>query len=442
MTHSAFYDAYLDVYSPDRFMEFYSSLEKELFLTANPSRPIPFSQVPIVLAPEFESRFVRMVSLLWRVLANPIYQELSAESIPAPLRPPSAGGRPPMIPFDPDQNIGCIDLHLDRGALRMIEFMVLPPGCVGVYPGMLEHYGAYLESVLPDREAACYRAGWDRERCEEVMAAQILGQGEPEGVAIIDWEPKSQVTYGEFCYTLDMLWRRRGIPGVIADPREIRMQGGKILVKGMPVDRILNRLTLLDWGTRHSEIEPYTRILWDSPEVFAYHPYLWYLGDKVSLTHLSDPSTLGKMGLSSSEVEQMTSLVPRTQPLASFCREGTPRVDADRLIEFFGSPSNIVLKPLSSHGSKGIIFGPADTPTKQALEEALLRIDPKEYAAMEYVPTPEIVVPRGGGERETWHSDLRIFILNSHYVFPGGRVYFGDFTNQVPCRGFAPLFFA
>jgi hypothetical protein len=27
-------------------------------------------------------------------------------------------------------------------------------------------------------------------------------------------------------------------------------------------------------------------------------------------------------------------------------------------------------------------------------------------------------------------------------VFPGGRVYFGDYTNQVPCRGFAPLFFA
>ncbi len=442
MEPSSFYDAYLDVYSPERFMEFYTSLEEELFLRANPSRPIPFSQVPIVLAPEFESSFIQTVSLLWKVLGNRIYQELSAESIPEPLRPPSEGARPPMIPFDPDHNIGCIDLHLDKGALRMIEFMVLPPGCVGVYPGMLEHYGSYLSTVLPDREPTCFRAGWDRERCEEVMVNQIVGEGEPERVAIVDWEPKSQVTYGEFCYTLDMLWRRRGIPGVIADPREIRMQGGRILVKDMPVDRILNRLTLLDWGARHDEIEPYTRILWESPEIFAYHPYLWYLGDKVSLTLLSDSSTLGKMGLSSSEVEQMTSLVPRTQPLASFCRDGAPPVDVGRLLEFFGSPSNIVLKPLSSHGSKGIIFGPADTPTKKALEQALLRIDPQEYAAMEYVPTPEIEVPRGGGGRETWHSDLRIFVLNNHYVFPGGRVYFGDYTNQVPCRGFAPLFFA
>ena len=134
-------------------MEFYASLEEELFLRANPSRPIPFSQVPIVLAPEFESRFVRMVSLLWKVLGNPVYRELSAESIPKPLRPPSERANPPMIPFDPDHNIGCIDLHLDGGSLRMIEFMVLPPGCVGVYPGMLEHYGSYLRTVLPDRDA-------------------------------------------------------------------------------------------------------------------------------------------------------------------------------------------------------------------------------------------------------------------------------------------------
>jgi len=112
------------------------------------------------------------------------------------------------------------------------------------------------------------------------------------------------------------------------------------------------------------------------------------------------------------------------------------------LIEFFGAPSDIVLKPISSHGSKGIFFGPVHMPTRSRLEEAVQSIRPGDYVAMEYVPTPEIQVPRGGGERETWHFDLRIFVLNSQYVFPGGRVYFGDYTNQVPCRGFAPLFFA
>jgi uncharacterized circularly permuted ATP-grasp superfamily protein len=114
----------------------------------------------------------------------------------------------------------------------------------------------------------------------------------------------------------------------------------------------------------------------------------------------------------------------------------------ERLLEFFGSPSEIVFKPVSSHGSKGIVFGPVDTPTRATLEEALQRIDPNDYVAMEYVSVPQTLVPRGEGRREQWRFDIRIFVLDSQYVFPGGRVYFGDYTNQVPCRGFAPLFFA
>jgi hypothetical protein len=440
MIPSPLYEAYMEVYTPDRFMEFYASIEQELFLRANPSRPIPFSPVPIVLDPRFEARFIRAVSLLWKILKNTTYRELSAEGIPKPLRPPSQDM--PEIAFDPDHNIGCIDLHIHQGALRMIEFMVLPPGCVGVYPGMLDHYGSYLRSLLPDRSAACFREGWSRERCEEVMLAQIIGRGEPERIAIVDWEPQGQVTYGEFRYTLDMLSKRRGVQGVIVDPRELAMERGKIFAKGLRIDRILNRLTLLDWRAHHAEIELYTRLLWEDPELFSYHPYLWYLGDKSSLTLLSDPSAIKKIGLSASEVEQIAALVPRTLPLASFRSKGSRTIDAGGLVECFGSPSNIVLKPLSSHGSKGIVFGPTDTPSQEALERALRNIDPVEYSAMEYVPVPKIQVPRGGGKRETWHWDLRIFVLNSRYVFPGGRVYFGDYTNQVPCRGFAPLFFA
>jgi hypothetical protein len=441
MKPPSLHDAYLDAYSPDRFMEFYASLEEEFFLRANPTRPIPFSQVPIILDPRFEPLFIESTSLLWTTLSNPVYRELSAENIPEPLRPPSRG-TPQPIPFDPSHNIGCIDLHLVNGELRMIEFMVLPPGCVGVYPGMLDRYGSYLRRLLPDGKPVCFPEGWDRERCEEVMLDQIVGKADPERVAIVDWEPQSQVTYGEFCYTLDMLWRRRRIPGVIADPREITRKGEKTFANGVPVDRILNRLTLLDWRDRHGQIEPYTHLLWECPQIFAYHPYLWYLGDKASLTLLSDPSVLRNMGLPPSHVDRLTALVPRTRTLSSFCPEHGQPPDVNRILEFFGNPSDIVFKPLSSHASKGILFGPVDTPTRKGLEAALPRIDPSEYVAMEYVPTPEILVPRGGGKREPWHCDLRIFALNSQYVFPGGRVYFGDYTNQVPCRGFAPLFFA
>ena len=112
------------------------------------------------------------------------------------------------------------------------------------------------------------------------MLTQIVGEGEPERVAIIDWEPKSQVTYGEFCYTLDMLWRRRRHPG--RDRRSARIQdaGRQNPGEGHAVDRILNRLTLLDWGARHDETRALHPHLVGIPGDLAYHPYLWSLGTK------------------------------------------------------------------------------------------------------------------------------------------------------------------
>ena len=87
------------------------------------------------------------------------------------------------------------------------------------------------------------------------------------------------------------------------------------------------------------------------------------------------------------------------------------------------------------------MFGPVDTPTEDKLARALESIEPDEYVAMRCIPPPEIPVARGEGREERWKSDIRIFVMNSRLVFSGGRAYLGDYTNQVPCRGFAPLFF-
>jgi hypothetical protein len=439
MTGDLFHKDYLERYSPDLFMEFYHSMKGEFFLYANPSRAIPFSHVPLVLDERFEQVFSRRVSLLWDVLDKRGYRDLVAQHVPEALLPPPEASFE-SIPFDRDHNIGCIDLHLVEGQLRMIEFMVLPPGMVGIYPGMLSRYESFLRRILPDHQPRCFPDDWNRQRCEEVMLRQITGPDARERIAVIDWEPDRQITFGEFCYTLKRIQEETGIPGVIADPREVKRDHERILVKGMPVDRILNRLTLPDWRLHHRAIEPYTRLLWESPEVFAYHPFLWYLRDKASLTILSDPSLLKTLDLTNSQQEQLCSLTPKTRLLNSFCRPGTKSVDVDALLASFGNPSQIVFKPQSSHASKGILFGPVDTPTVGRLETALKGIEPGEYVAMEYVPTPPITVPRGGGQVEPWNYDLRIFVLNGRYVFPGGRVYLGDYTNQTPCRGFAPLF--
>jgi len=433
--------AYTQAYSPEAFLQFYRALAREFFLLAHRSRAIPISPVPLVLDARYEERFSRLGSVLWEVLADPRYRELSARNIPRGLTPPDRKGAEP-IPFHPQESIGCIDLHLDRDGLSVIEFMVLPPGMCGIYPGMLARYGEYLAGCVPGFEPRCFAQGWDRARCERALLERILCGTEPCEVAVVDWEPESQITYGEFRYTLHRLWEETGTPGLIADPREVAWDGSVVRIRGRPVDRILNRLTLLDWNLHGGEIHDYTRLLWEAPHCFVYHPYLWYLGDKHSLVLLSDPEFRRGLNLPEESRQGLAAWIPPTFRLSSFRRPDGGGWDTDRMREWVGPPAGTVLKPVSAHASKGILFGPADLPTSESLENALQDLDPEEYVAMKLVPPPEVLVPRGAGRTETWKCDLRIFILNGQYVFSGGRVYLGDYTNQIPCRAFAPLYFA
>jgi len=433
-------EAYEKVYSPESFMRFYRALADELHLLAHASRAIPISPVPLVLDARFEPVFSGLAGALWEAISDIRYRTLCADGIPRRLLPPDAGD-PEPIPFDPKNSIGCIDLHLEGDQPRMIEFMVLPPGMSGIYPGMLARYADYLRGQIPGYDAPCFHAGWDRARCEEVLERQILGSGEVRRVAIIDWERHGQITYGECRYTVERLGETSGTAGLIADPREVAWDGRCIRVRDLPVDRILNRLTLLDWTRHAEEIPDYTRLLWKAPGSFVHHPYLWYLGDKNSLALLSDPEVRSSLDLAEPNRRLLSAVIPPTFRLTRFRGPGGGW-DLDRLTAEVGQPSEIVLKPVSSHASKGILFGPVDMPTKKRLEATLASIDAAEYVAMRLVPAPPVHVPRGDGRVETWKCDLRIFVLNGEYVFPGGRVYLGDYTNQVPCRTFAPLFFA
>ena len=436
-------EEYIEIYNPDRFLAFYHSMAGELRLLDNPRRPIPVSPVPLFLESHFQESFSELGELLWRILTNPAYRDLCTARIPSfmvdpSLKRPAAGA----IPFDPKCNIGCLDLHLRDGRPGLIEFMVLPPGMSGIYPGLLERYQGYLETLMPGVHLKSFSEGWDRARCENEMVAGVVGNGPVERVAVVDWEPDTQITFGEFRYLLELVRKKRGVDGLVADPREVSRRGGQVLVKGLPVDRIVNRVTFPDWQNHGREFRSYTCLLWELPEIFAYHPYQWFLGDKYSLVLLSDPGAMERLLPEPAARELLAAAIPLTLPLASFRTPGGRAIDAAKLIDRFGgSPAGLVLKPVSSHASKGVYFGPLDIPTHDKLDAVLQGIDADTYVAMELVPPPEVDVPRGGRVRERWKCDIRIYMLNSACVFPGGRAYVGEYTNQTPCRGFAPLYY-
>ena len=434
-------EAYLDRYRPDRFLDFYASIQNELHLLANPGRIIPVSPVPILLDRRYEEVFSTLTNLLWRAVGAETFRQRSAAHIPDPLRTVSDRPGPP-IPFDRDRNIGCVDLHLLDGMPRLIEFMVLPPGMVGIYPGLLARYGEFFEEVLPGCSPRIFLDGENRESCEALLQEHIVGSGGVERFAIVDWEPHRQITYGEFQYVAEGMEKKWGVQGLIADPRELVWKQDRVWLRGLPVDRILNRLTLVDWLAHGDLLREYTRIFKEFPQGFVYHPHLWYLGDKASLTLLSDSSLLGEMKISDEDRQALAELVPATVLLPDFLDAKKGLVDVTKLLDRMGGgPGEIVLKPLSSHASKGVVYGPEDTPTVEKLRAVLRGIDPHEHVAMKLVPPPEIPVPRGSGERELWRSDIRLFVLNGRCLFAGGRIYLGNYTNQTPCRAFAPLFF-
>ena len=431
---------YIQQYSPDVFHTFLERLADEFHLLANPSRPIPISRGPLLMEKEYVDHFRRATNLIWGVLNNRGYQNISAGRIPRELL--HGTEEVLAIPLDTTCNIGCIDFHLSNRQLKVIEYMALPPGMIGIYPGLLARYGEFLADTIPGFHPLIYTEGWDRARCEQAMVAHIIGKSIVDGVAIIDWNPESQITHGEFLYTKKLLATvGNGITCTIADPREVTLSGGRPWVHGRPVDRILNRVTLVDWMDHLGEVTDYTRILWECPEVFVYHPFLWYLADKNSLTLLSSPKAISVMGIDQESIKGLTDLVPKTRMLSDFSDTRTGRVQIDRLIEQFGPPETMVLKPVSSHASKGVLYGPLDFPSREKMAERLSSINPTEYVVMERIPPGEVLYPMGNGLCEAWRYDLRAYVFDNSLWFAGGRVYLGEYTNQLPVRNFAPLFF-
>jgi hypothetical protein len=320
--------------------------------------------------------------------------------------------------------------------------MALPPGMVGIFPGLLARYGELMMKVIPGFYPLIYNEGWNRARCEQLMVDQIVGKSTSDVVAIVDWNPESQITYGEFQYIRKLLEKTgNGLTCVIADPRELVLRDRKPWIRGQPVDLILNRVTLVDWMDHLEEITDYSRMILEVPEVFVYHPFLWYLADKASLTLLSNPEALSLMGLPGDLIRELSDLVPCTRMLTDFCDPQTGRVHFGHLLERFGSPQDIVIKPVSSHASKGILYGPTDFPSEGKMAERLSAINPSEYVVMERLPPGQIPYPAGEGKSEPWRYDLRGYIFNNHLLFTGGRIYLGEYTNQLPFRYFAPPFF-
>ena len=133
-------------------------------------------------------------------------------------------------------------------------------------------------------------------------------RGEPRRVVIVDDNPAQQLLYPEFLL-FRKLFESAGWQADIAAPGELQRDGGRLLLRGEPVDLVYNRLT--DFALRepgHAVLDAAWRegecVLTPDPWHHALH------ADKRNLAWLSDAHWLAGIGVAADERAALARIVP------------------------------------------------------------------------------------------------------------------------------------
>lgn len=274
-----------------------------------------------------------------------------------------------------------------------------------------------LSSGAPELDAfdgevvAMFREEWRLARGDEPLAR----------VAIVDDEPSAQYLHPEFLL-FRRLFERAGLAAAVADPRELRHEGGRLLLGGAPVDLVYNRLTDFALATDASAAlrSAYLAndvVLTPHPRAHALH------ADKRNLVVLGDADRLAGLGVDAKTIRTLTTGIPRTQ-----------LVDPARGDEWWAQRKRWFFKPVDGYGGKAAYRG--DKLTRGAWQQVLSR----PYVAQSLVPPSERTISFTGELRQL-KLDLRNYVYDGRVQLVAARLYQGQTTNfRTTGGGFAPVF--
>ena len=207
-----------------------------------------------------------------------------------------------------------------------------------------------------------------------------LGRRTPPRMAIIDW--REVPTYSEFVLFAEY-FRSQGMECVIADPREISYENGRLMAGDFHITLIYKRVLISELVERGGMDHPVIRAVRDGA-VCMVNPFRCkILYKKASFAVLSDERNNSLFN--SSERETIEAHIPWT------------RVVEERTTEYKGQPVDLipfivkyrdrfVLKPNDDYGGRGIVLGwQADqTEWEGAVQVALAQ----PYVAQERITLP------------------------------------------------------
>ncbi|HEY0822528.1 MAG TPA: hypothetical protein VGD76_01980, partial [Ramlibacter sp.] len=249
--------------------------------------PYLFSARPVFVSHAHMEHMARVVNAVEAVVALPAFREQALSRAPAIARHAPGQARGVFFGYD---------FHVAQDGFGLIE--------VNTNAG-----GAMLNAALGRAHRACclpvQRLGPTAAGVEAFERAilgmfheewRLAGRTRPlRTIAIVDEAPAGQYLYAEFLL-FQRLFERNGLHAVVADPGELRLQGGELFAGEVRIDLVYNRLT--DFYLEAPTSQVLRQAYEDDSVVLTPHPQAHALhADKRNLVLWSDPAALAALGV-------------------------------------------------------------------------------------------------------------------------------------------------
>jgi hypothetical protein len=271
--------------------------------------------------------------------------------------------------------------------------------------------GAPGHDAFEDEVVRMFRAEWQLAR----------GDARLQHIAIVDDEPTAQYLHPEFLL-FRRLFERAGLAAVVADPRALRHEHGRLWLDDAPIDLVYNRLT--DFALAGDAIHALRAAYRANHVVVTPHPRAHALyADKRNLALLGDAERLAALGVDAGTARTLAGGIPRTE-----------LIDPAQGDAWWARRKRWFFKPVDGYGGKAAYRG--DKLTRGTWQQLLAR----PYVAQELVPPSERTI-EVDGKLQQLKLDLRNYVYDGRVQLVAARLYQGQTTNfRTAGGGFAPVF--
>lgn len=360
------------------------------------------SRTPVLVARDDLRQMLRLVRLIDRLGRDAAYRDRVYPLVPEVAR------------FDPghDAVMMCYDFHLTPDGPRLIEVNTNAGG--GLFAAMAHRPDG---TAAPDVLRPHLRTRLLQTFAFEMQQFSLGEKRRPEQIVIVDDAPEQQFLYPEMQAFVE-LFRSWGVSSAIAAPQELQASGAGVLYAGATVDMVYNRHC--DFYLESEAMNGLRDAYLSGAVCLTPNPHVYgLLADKRRMALWSDPGAMRSLGLSATERDLLTAVVPE-----SFLLE---TADRDRL---WPERKALVFKPVDSFGSRGVLLGAKISRTR------FDQLPPATTLVQQLAPPSQTEVDGFG----TMKTDLRLYAYRDRVLGVAARLYIGQVTNlRTAGGGFAPV---